>query len=307
VHSDGEITLKVSMDISAVDSFQNIGGISQPVIGQRKIENEVRLKDGEANLMGGMLENSQTRALSGIPGLGQIPILKYLFAQTNTQLSETETVFVLIPHIVRGQFLTELNERGIDVGTANSIALRRVSHSVSPAADGATPAASSPTSGGSSQQFTPQPPAQGLPPGVPTPGGASFGFDPPSISQRVGSTFAVNVVVSGVQNAYSVPLQVNYDPKTLQVVNVSNGSFLSQDGQLVTLVKRDDDATGTLQINATRPPGSTGVSGQGTVVTLTFRAKAPGQSNLAISKGGARDPGMQAIPVFGTVAQVTVQ
>ena len=305
VHLDGEVTLKIVMDISAVDSFQNIGGISQPVIGQRKIEQEVRLREGEANLLGGMLENSQTKSLTGIPGLGQIPFLKYLFAQTNTQLSQTETVFVLIPHVVRGQFLTELNERGIDVGTANSIGLRRVGHSPA-TTEGSTPTNSSSTSGGAPAQFVPPSP-QGISPTAPGPGAGSFGFDPPSISQRVGSTFAVNVVLSGVQNAYSVPLQVNYDPKALQVVNVSNGPFLSQDGQIVTLVKRDDDAAGTLQINASRPPGSSGVSGQGTVVTLTFRAKAPGQSTLAISKGGARDPAMQALPVAGTVAQVTVQ
>jgi general secretion pathway protein D len=298
VHLDGEVTLKISMDVSAVDSFQNIGGISQPVIGQRKIEQEVRLREGEANLLGGMLENSQTKSLSGIPGLGQIPFLKYFFAQENKQDSQTETVFVLIPHVVRGQFLTELNERGIDVGTANSIGLRRVSHS--PAASEGTPANSSSPSGASS-------PAQGTSPTAAGPGAGSFGFDPPSISQRAGSTFTVNVVVSGVQNAYSVPLQVSYDPKALQVVNVSNGPFLSQDGQLVTLVKRDDDSSGTLQINASRPPGSTGVSGQGAVVTLTLRAKAPGQSTLSISKGGAVDPAMHAIPVFGTVAQVTVQ
>jgi len=304
VHLDGEVTLKITMDVSAVDSFQNIGGISQPVIGQRKIEQEVRLREGEANLLGGMLENSQTKSLTGIPGLGQIPFLKYFFAQENKQDSQTETVFVLIPHVVRGQFLTELNERGIDVGTANSIGLRRVSHS--PAASEGAPANTSSTSGGAPSQFVP-PSAQGISPTAPGPGAASFGFDPPSISQRTGATFTVNVVLSGVQNAYSVPLQVNYDPKALQVINVSNGPFLSQDGQLVTLVKRDDDTAGTLQINASRPPGSSGVSGQGTVVTLTFRAKAPGQSTLAISKGGARDPAMQALPVAGTVAQVTVQ
>lgn len=305
VHLDGEVSLKISMDVSAVDSFQNIGGISQPVIGQRKIEQEVRLREGEANLLGGMLENSQTKSLTGIPGLGQIPFLKYLFAQTNTQDSQTETVFVLIPHVVRGQFLTELNERGIDVGTANSIELRRVGHSQA-TTEGSTPANSSSTSGAPSQ-FVPPPSPQGISPTAAGPGAGSFGFDPPSISQRTGATFTVNVVVSGVQNAYSVPLQVSYDPKALQVVNVSNGPFLSQDGQLVTLVKRDDDSSGTLQINASRPPGSSGVSGQGTVVTLTFRAKAAGQSNLSISKGGAVDPAMHAIPVFGTVAQVTVQ
>jgi general secretion pathway protein D len=158
---------------------------------------------------------------------------------------------------------------------------------------------------------------QATPENVPAPAGtqaasssgapASFAFDPPSIVQKAGATFTVNVVLSGAQNAYSVPLQVSYDPKVLQVVNVSNGSFLSQDGQAVALVHRDDDSTGTLQITATRPPGAPGVSGQGAVVTLTFMAKAPGQSLLTILRGGARDPNMQALPVAGAAATVQIQ
>jgi len=115
------------------------------------------------------------------------------------------------------------------------------------------------------------------------------------------------VLLTGAQNVYSVPLQVSYDPKALQVVNISNGGLLSQDGQAVALVHRDDDATGALQITATRPPGSGGISGQGAVVTLTFAAKASGQSVLTISKGGARDPNMQPLPVAGAVATVTIQ
>jgi general secretion pathway protein D len=90
-------------------------------------------------------------------------------------------------------------------------------------------------------------------------------------------------------------------------VNVSNGGFLSQDGQAVALVHREDESTGTVQITATRPPGAGGISGQGAVATLTFVAKGPGQSMLTISKGGARDPAMQAIPVAGAVASVTVR
>ena len=164
---------------------------------------------------------------------------------------------------------------------------------------------------------TVQPPAQAqnLPaPGnqVPTPaavppGAATFSFDPASITQPVGSTFAVNVVLAGAQNAYSVPLQISYDPKLLQVVNVSNGSFLSQDGQAVALVHRDDDTSGTLQITATRPPGAGGVSGQGTIVTLTLMAKAAGQSTLTIARGGVRDPGMQSAPAAGAAVTVTIQ
>jgi general secretion pathway protein D len=138
-------------------------------------------------------------------------------------------------------------------------------------------------------------------------GQASFAFDPPILTPKAGSTFTVNVMMSGAQNVYSVPLQLTYDPKLLQVVNVSNGGLLSQDGQIVTVTHREDDTTGTMQVMATRPPGANGVSGQGPVLTLTFMAKAPGQGSLAIARGGAKDPAMQALPVNGAAATVTIQ
>jgi general secretion pathway protein D len=298
VHSNGEVTLKVVMDISSVTGTSNIGGISQPVIGQRKIEHEVRLKEGEVNMLGGMLEDSQTKSLTGIPGLSQIPILKYLFGQTNTDHSETETVFVLIPHIVRSHEYNDMNQEALDVGTANALGLRRVSHQVPP-----TPAVQP----SAQPQGTPSNPPANQPPSTAPMGPAAFSFDPANVSQAKGSTFAVNVLLSGAQNAYSVPLQISYDPKMLQVVNVSNGGFLSQDGQAVALVHRDDDTTGTLQITATRPPGANGISGQGTVLTLTLVAKAPGQSTLTIARGGVRDPGMQSAPAAGAAMNVTIQ
>jgi general secretion pathway protein D len=294
VHAGREVTLKMALDISAVTSFQNIGGISQPVIGQRKIEHEIRLKDGEVNLLGGMLEDQQTKALTGIPGLANIPLLKYLFSQTNTEHRENEIVFVLVPHIVRGPEVPKGPDM-LDVGTANALELRRTSSR--PAA----PAMSAPAS---------NPSAPVAPATSQAPQGASSGtflFDPPAPIGTKGSTFTVNVMLSGGQNVYSVPLQLNYDPNQLQVVNVSNGGFLSQDGQAVALVHRDDAASGTLQVTATRPPGAGGVSGQGAVVTLTFMAKGTGQSPLTITRGGARDPAMQPIPLNGAQAVVTVQ
>ncbi len=309
VHANGDVTMKITMEVSEVDSTSNIGGINQPVIGQRKIEHEVRLKEGEVNLLGGMMEDQQTRALTGFPLLSQIPILKYLFGQTTTGHSETETVFVLIPHIVRKQEMTALDQAALDIGTASAISLRQVSHpidgvpSAAPSAPAQSPAAQ--PQGQNPQAITPIPQAAQSP--MPQPTAASFGFDPPAITQPKGATFAVNVLLTGAQNAYSVPLQVSYDPKMLQVVNVSNGTLLSQDGQPVALVHRDDDTTGTLQVTATRPPGASGISGAGSVVTLTFMAKAPGQSSIAISKGGMRDPGMQPTLVGGATANVTIQ
>ncbi|MFZ0586242.1 MAG: cohesin domain-containing protein, partial [Candidatus Sulfotelmatobacter sp.] len=300
VHADREVTLKITMEISSVVGQSSIGGISQPIIGQKKIEHEIRLKDGESSLIGGIFDDSQTKSLSGIPGLAQIPILRYLFGQVTQDKEQDETVFAITPHIIRGNTISELNQRQIDIGTANTIALRHVNRVATPAA----PAAQTPGS---------QMPANQ--PGSPTPnqaanpaaGGTNFLFDPEQITVAKGNTFVVNLMISGAQNVYSVPVQLNYDPAKLQLVNISNGGFLSQDGQAVALVHREDETTGTLQITATRPPGAGGVSGQGAVVTMTFQAKASGQTPLTITRGGARDPGQQAITVNGAQASVTVQ
>ena len=307
VHANGEVTLKISMDVSAVTGQQNIGGISQPIIGQRKIEHEIRLKDGEANLLGGIMEDQQTKSLAGIPGLAQIPILRYLFGQTTQDHSENEIIFAIVPHIIRGADVNEMNQRALDIGTAQTIELHHKAQ--------AAPAAQAPSS-----SITPASPVN-APAGRPAPGGssssapnsasgaaaASFLFDPPTVQAAKGTTFAVNLLISGAQNVYSVPVQLNYDPKMLQLVNVSNGGFLSQDGQAVALVHREDEALGQSQITATRPPGAGGVSGQGAVVTMTFMAKADGQTPLTITRGGARDPGLQAITVNGAQAAVTIQ
>jgi general secretion pathway protein D len=305
VHSNGEVTLKITMDVSSVTNHTNIGGIDQPIIGQRKIEHEIRLKDGEANLLGGIMEDSQTKQLAGIPGLAQIPILKYLFGQTTQDHSENEIVFAIVPHIIRGADVSELNQRAIDIGTATPSELR---HTGRPQpAGGSTPGQPSQPVNPSIQPLPNQAPA-GQPPAPNSAGGTpSFLFDPPTVQAAKGNTFVVNLLISGAQNVHSVPVQLNYDPKMLQLVNVSNGGFLSQDGQAVALVHREDETVGQSQITATRPPGAGGVSGQGAVVTLTFQAKADGQTPLTITRGGARDPGLQAITVNGAQAAVTVQ
>jgi general secretion pathway protein D len=330
VHAGREVTLKVSMDVSSVTGQSNIGGISQPIIGQRKIEHEIRLKEGEVNLLGGILEDTTTKALSGIPWISSVPLLKYLFSQTNTTHNENEIVLALVPHIVRSQELSDLNERAIDVGTANALQLRQRGAAIAAQQQGAartgvgsqvpappqqtTPPPPQPLVNAPGNQPNPAPtapPQAGTPPGAagtnPTPAGAAFTFDPANVNVAAGSTFAVNLLLSGAQNVYSVPVQINYDPGKLQLVNVSNGGFLSQDGQAVALVHRDDNTTGTVQVTATRPPGSTGISGQGTVVTFTFIARSAGQAPISVSKGGARDVGMQAIQVSPAQAVVNVQ
>jgi len=317
VHGLDEVTLKITMDISAVDSYQNIGGIQQPVIGQRKIEQEIRLKEGEANIMGGILEETDTKNLQGIPGLAQIPFFRYLFSNEQKQHQDNELVFMLVPHIVRAQEISASNTKPIDVGTANVIQLRRPSilpettqvinspgiaaregHSQVPPAQ---PQPAQPPTGVPQSQNLPQEQAPGS-----APQGAIVSFDPANLNQAVGSTFTVNVSLVGAQNVYSVPLQITYNPSVLQLLNVSNGPLLEQDGQPVALVHRDDAMAGIVQLTASRPPGASGVSGNGSVFTLTFQAKAPGQATLSINRAQLKNASMQTMPATGSQAIVTV-
>jgi general secretion pathway protein D len=317
VHGTDEVTLKLAMDISAVDSFQNIGGIQQPVIGQRKIENEIRLKEGEVNILGGILEDTFTKSLTGIPGLASIPLFRYLFAEESKEVKTNEIVFILIPHIVRAQDIFASNTRAIDVGTANVISL----HENNPQPNNGQPNNNGPGAMNNPAQPKPpqtQPQSMAQPPGMqptaaPAPATASapmgspiISFDPPTLDQAVGSTFTVNVNLSGGQNVYSVPMQLTYNPRVLQVLNVSNGPLLSQDGQTVALVNRDDSMAGILQVTASRPPGTNGITGDGSVFTITFQARAPGQATLSINRASLKNAAMQNMPASGSQAIVTV-
>ena len=125
IHSNREVTLKLVLEVSSVTGEVNIGGITQPQIGQRRIELEMRLEDGEINLVGGILTDSETQSISGYPWLAKIPLLKYLFGQENKDRRQTEVVFAITPHIVRAEEITDENLRLVDIGTGTSVGLRR--------------------------------------------------------------------------------------------------------------------------------------------------------------------------------------
>ncbi len=150
-----EVTLKMALEISSVTGEQNIGGITQPTIGQRRIEHETRLADGEVNLVGGILEDTESQSLSGYPWISKIPLLKYLFGQDNKQHNETEIVFAITPHIIRSQVVTEESAQSISIGTGNSIELRRKEPAPSAATAQAAPQTPGPGGPGSSRPAVP--------------------------------------------------------------------------------------------------------------------------------------------------------
>ena len=149
VQGTDEVSLHVELTVSNVKERIDIGGISQPVVVNRNIINDIRLREGEVNLLGGLVQTQETKSVSGVPGLSSIPVLKYLFSSNSTEKSESELLIALIPRIVRAPDLDDLNFKGIAVGGGDTVRLtyapRRAAAGTPPAAPGAAaPAATAP-------------------------------------------------------------------------------------------------------------------------------------------------------------------
>jgi general secretion pathway protein D len=321
IHLDREVTLKLSVEVSTEAGSVTISGVTEPIIGQRSDKTTIQLKDGEPCLLAGILSKQDNYSNSGTPGLSQIPLIKYLFGTINKEVSDDEIVFILIPHIVRESVLTRLNTRVIDTGTGASIALRRTPvDELFPESTGqASPAAASNTTAANAasamvQQMRQQampPMAGGNPPAAKTAAAAigppvTLTMVPPNSTQTLGSTFQASVVLSNAKDVFSVPLEIQFDPKILQLVNVDSGGLLGGDGQPVALVHRDE-GNGHVTVSASRPPGVNGVNGQGQVCIFTFKALAAGDSNIALVKVGARNSLQANLPALGSQAVVHVK
>jgi general secretion pathway protein D len=129
---------------------------------------------------------------------------------------------------------------------------------------------------------------------------------PPISTQAMGSTFTASVVLSNAHDVFSVPMQLQFDPKILQLVNVDAGGLLGGDGQPVALVHRDE-GNGSVTISASRPPGVGGVNGEGQVCVMTFKVIGTGDTNISLVKVGAKNSLQGNLPATGSQAVVHVK
>lgn len=101
VAANGDIILNNKIDISAVGPTSNIGGVSEPTFTTRSITHTIRLKEGEVSLLGGLIQSQTTNSVSGLPGLSDIPLLRYLFSTTTAETTDQEVLIMLDPHVIR--------------------------------------------------------------------------------------------------------------------------------------------------------------------------------------------------------------
>ena len=340
VHYDHDVTLKVKIEVSSEAGSTTISGVTEPIIAQNIVDQVIRLREGEVSILGGIEQKQDTESWNGIPGLSAIPILKYLFGSKDHTINDEDLVFLLVPHIVRSQQLDAINLRTIDTGVGNQIELRHISADgpgSNPAPQPVTLPVRPPSANRSSIGVVPGQSAESAAPaalqqmheaadatgavaasaaakaagqadsvGAPVPQQVNIALIRPQAPVAVGATFKVPVVLSGGRDVAAVPLQIQYDPAKLSMVNVEQGDLLSRGGQSVALVHRED-GSGNVTINTALPPGAAGVNGAGTVCTLTFTAKAAGPTTVAITRPAVLNSAQQPLQAIGGQISVQVQ
>ncbi len=296
IHGDDEVSMHVEIEISNVVERIDIGGIQQPVIGQRKVVHDVRIREGEMNLIGGLVKTSSTRNVSGIPGLMQIPWLGRFFSTETVENSNSELVIALVPHIVRTQEITPVNLRGVAAGNDQTVRLNFASPEDEKAgAAGAKPVGGAPAAipstlepaGGSTPAAKPT-----LPPAAPV----KLTFQPEGVVTRAGSPVVVTLHVGEAVDLFQAPMRLKYDPKKLKLLAATPGAFLSNDGQRVTFSHDDQPEKGEVAIQMSRPAGAPGLTGNGAVLSLTFQTLTPGETQIGLIDSALQNSKLQPVP-----------
>ena len=303
VHPDGDISMKMSIEVSSLDGSSNIGGINQPIIASKKYEADIRLKDGESNIISGLIERTETNNQNGIPGLAQTPLLKYLFSDNSKEVIDSEVLIILTPHIIRFPTISAENLRALASGTDSNVRVYREQYGADatptpkPAAAAPAPAVATPAPQAAMQGASTQAPAAA----------AQLHFTPATVPMKTGETTTVGLDVSNVTDLYSIPLLIHYNPAVVQIEEVLDGRFLSGGTQEIAIVQRIDAQRGEVVVSATRQPKTPGVSGNGTILGFKIRAIGPGTTTLQVLEVNAHDSQQHQIPLVSGEATIQVQ
>ncbi len=346
VHFDHDVTLKMKIEVSSESGTSTISGVTEPILATKSTDGVIRLKEGEATILAGILNKQDIVSASGIPGLGELPLLKYIFGSKSHEVIDNEIVFVLIPHVVRGAELSPLNLRPIDTGSGQSIELRHTSLASPTPATPARP--STPRTAGSPVTGPSNSPTRPMPTGVAPLNGQTAAAAVPSAMAQLRQDNAADIPSAANTPATptlpptaTAPSTVGFTVmppsiapavgSTFPMVVSLNGAQdiasvpmqIKYDATKLTLVNVDsgellgkdgqavalvhrDDGPGMITIAESRPPGAAGITGSGTVCVLTFQAKAPGESDVVIVRPGALDSAQRPVAATAQNAHVSV-
>ncbi|RJG05278.1 general secretion pathway protein GspD [Noviherbaspirillum cavernae] len=301
VYLDNDVAIKISLEVSSVtNQIKTQSGSIAYQIGTRTASTVLRLKDGENQVLAGLINDEDRRTGNKVPGLGELPILGRLFGSAIDDSQKTEIVLSITPHLIRNIQRPDAAMAEFRSGTDSSFRTRpdTITTTPGPVAPSAAPVTTAVKM--NTPPTTPKPPTPSL--AVPTTGAGTGGGaqsspgatpdanaaigggigNPLSLaaqaqwqgpaSVKPGETFAVQLRVQSNQPVASMPMTIGFDSKTLQVVNVAEGIFLKQGGAQTTFTSKVDPA-GIITLQSTRT-GAGGATLPADGVTVNFRALA---------------------------------
>jgi general secretion pathway protein D len=284
IHLEGEVTLEIELEVSSI-AGEGTAGI--PIIANRTVKNTVRLKDGETNLLAGLLRDEERRSVGGITFLKDIPILGNLFSATKKQIEQTDLVMTITPHIIRPVEISEEDGKAlwVDPDNLSGVTGSGVAGAAQEAREDAAVADE---------------------PAEPEDTGASTVFlSPASFEAPRDREFRMNVELSSDAEIGNASLVLSFDPRILKLKDVLEGSSLRQMGDKAPFSKYISG--GTCTIGFSSPPGGRGFKGRGTVAVLVFTSVGQGQASLGFTSATAGGPMGQAILLQTGEASVNIR
>src|SRR5688572_387395 len=266
IQIDSEVGMKVALEVSSVTrEIVTTTGLLTYEVGTRTAATALRLKDGETQILAGLISDADRRTANRVPGLGDMPVIGRLFSSQRDDQQKTEIILSITPRLVRGLVRPDFSTSEFWSGSEVTLRTRPISltGSESAAAVPASAAASSaaPITIGSSAPSTI----------VPASTQAVLSWRAPD-AVKVGQEFKVDVIVKTQGDLRSLPMQLSYDPAAFQVVSVQEGPFFKQGGEQTSFAHNVDHANGRIFVGVSRSTG--GVKGEDTLVSVIFRARA---------------------------------
>jgi general secretion pathway protein D len=311
IYLDNEVAIKVTLEVSnIVDQVETKSGTVAYRIGTRTATSVLRLKDGENQLLAGLISDEDRRTVDKVPFLGDIPVLGRLFGGHRAEGIKTEIVLSITPRVLRNIQRPEAHLAEFAGGTESNFRSQPASRGAAfaAAAEVLPPLAPWPASvalaagaGVPGSGAAGSPPAQAAATGDAQPalaadpltarnapstqaalssaGAAQLLWQGPT-QLSTGDSFALQLVMQADQPVVSLPLAVAFDPRVVQVADVSEGGFLRQNGGETSFSYRVDPG-GQVLLTGTRS-GAGGATSQDVVATINFRAVAPGDSRIEL-------------------------
>lgn len=281
VSPDDEVTIKLALEVSSVArEVRTAAGSLAYQIGARNANTTLRLRDGETQLLAGLISNEDRSTANRIPGLGDLPIAGRLFSSQKDDVQRTELVLAITPRILRSAARPDLSQAEMWVGTELATRLRAAPSQIALAADNAGRAAVTLAAVVAPAGAAPAVVAPAVVISLPT-GPVRASWQAPD-QVKVGEVFTVALNLASSAPLRGAPLEIAFPAQAIEVVDVSEGAFFKQDDGVTSFTHAVNAGTGRIGVGMLRND-ATGAKGQATMLVLRLRAKTAGTAELSLT------------------------